>query len=277
MKGSDKTILLIVPAIALAIAFYMLTISPKRSEVSDLDAQVTALEGSISAAQSQISLGEAAREDFPKNYSDLVSWGKAVPEDGDQSTLIYDISRLGRTNGVEFRNFALAAGSGEAPPAPAPAPAAETTAPPAEGEATTETSTTTTATTTDPALATEATAATLPIGATVGSAGLPVMPYEFKFIGNFFDMASFFADIDGLVSTRGRSPETNGRLMTIDGFSLTADQFTGFPNVEANFAITTYLVPDDQGLSAGASPAGPAPTGVPEATPISTPSGTVVP
>ena len=271
MKGSDKTILLVIPVLALLIGFYMLVISPKRSEISDLDAQIATLNTSIDSAEGQIAVGEAARDAFPQNYSNLVSWGKAVPEDGDQSTLIYDISMLGRTNSVEFRDFTLSSAGGEAPE-PAPAPAPEATEPPAEGE--TEA---TPATTTDPAVATEAAAATLPIGATVGSAGLPVMPYEFKFLGNFFDMASFFADIDGMVTTKGRTPETNGRLMTIDGFSLTGDEFSGFPNVEANFAITTYLVPDDQGLSAGASPAGPAPTGTTEATPISTPTGTVVP
>ena len=275
MKGSDKTILLVIPVIALAIGFYMLVISPKRGEVSELDSQIATLESSIAEAESQIATGEVARDAFPKNYSSLVSWGKAVPEDGDQSTLIFDISKLGRSNDVEFRNFTLSAGSGEAPPPePAPAPEAEATEPPAEGEAA---ETTTTAAPVDPALATEAAAATLPIGATVGSAGLPVMPYEFKFLGNFFDMASFFADIDGMVSTKGASPTTTGRLMTIDGFSLTGDEFSGFPNVEANFAVTTYVVPEEQGLSAGASPAGPAPTGTGEATTISTPTGTVIP
>ena len=273
MRGSDKTILLVIPVIALAIGFYMLVISPKRSEVSELDSQIATLQTSISEAEGQVAVGEAARDAFPKNYSSLVSWGKAVPEDGDQSTLIYDISQLGRSNDVEFRNFALSAGSGEAP-APAPAPAPETTEPPAEGESA---DATTAAAPVDPAVATEAAAATLPIGATVGSAGLPVMPYEFKFLGNFFDMASFFADIDGLVSTAGKAPTTSGRLLTIDGFALSADQLTGFPNVEANFAVTTYLVPEEQGLSAGASPAGPAPTGTGEATTISTPTGEVIP
>lgn len=271
MKGSDKTILVVIPVIALVIGFYMLVISPKRGEISDLDTQIAALETSIGAAETQIAVGEAAREAFPKNYSSLVSWGKAVPEDGDQSTLIYDISQLGRSNDVEFRNFALTS-TGEAAPVEPTTPAPTT--PPAEGESA---EATTTAAPADPALATEATAAMLPIGATVGSAGLPVMPYEFTFLGNFFDMASFFADIDGLVSTKGKSPTTNGRLVTIDGFSLSGDQFTGFPNVEANFAVTTYLVPDEQGLSAGANPAGPAPAATGGATTISTPTGTVVP
>lgn len=269
MKGSDRMILAVVPLVALVAGFYLLVIAPKRSEVSDLDSEISTLESSISQAEGQIAVSEAAREEFPKNYSDLVVWGRAVPADGDQSTLIYDLSWLGRENSVEFRDFKVSASASAAEPA---VPAAPTTTTPPATEGETDSSTTTTTTTTpDPALATEATAATLPIGATVGSAGLPVVPYEFKFLGDFFDMADFFKDIDGTVSTKGAEPTTNGRLMTIDGFSFSADPFTGFPDVEANFAVTTYVVPNEQGLSAGATPAGPAPVGT-EATTISTPA-----
>ena len=37
----------------------------------------------------------------------------------------------------------------------------------------------------------------LPIGATVGTAGLPVMPYEMEFEGGFFEIADFFGAVDG--------------------------------------------------------------------------------
>ena len=45
--------------------------------------------------------------------------------------------------------------------------------------------------------------------------------------------------------------------MTIDGFSLTGDPLRGFPRVQADFSVTTYLVPPEQGISAGATPGGP--------------------
>jgi hypothetical protein len=40
---------------------------------------------------------------------------------------------------------------------------------------------------------------------------------------------------------------------------------SGFPNVEANFSVTTYIVPPEQGIAAGATPAGPAPVADPAA------------
>ena len=111
---------------------------------------------------------------------------------------------------------------------------------------------------------TEASAASLPIGATVGPAGLPVMPYDLTYFGRFFDMADVFADLDDRVQARDgkRGLKTDGRLITIDGFALTADPKRGFPSVAADIAVTTFVVPPEQGIAAGANPAGPAPAGV---------------
>ena len=101
-------------------------------------------------------------------------------------------------------------------------------------------------------VATEAAAASLPIGATVGPAGLPVMPYELQFQGDFFQIADFVAGLDKGVSA-GKKGEVSvdGRLMTVDGFSLTRDLQKGFPSLLANFAVTTYVTPTEEGLTAG--------------------------
>ena len=97
-------------------------------------------------------------------------------------------------------------------------------------------------------------------------------PYEFKYFGDFFNVADFLGDVDSTVSTKKSEPIVHGRLMTIDGFSLGADPVTGFPNVEANLAVTTYIVPPGQGLAGGATPAGPAPTAAGSPSTVSTPA-----
>jgi hypothetical protein len=134
------------------------------------------------------------------------------------------------------------------------------TDPAATDAATTDSTTSTTsATASTSALPTEAGAATLPIGATVGSAGLPVMPYDLEFTGGFFQVADFFGHLDGMVHTKGGSLGVQGRLLTIDGFNLTADEDKGFPMLSASVSATSYVTPADQGILAGADPAGPAP------------------
>ena len=46
--------------------------------------------------------------------------------------------------------------------------------------------------------------------------------------------------------------------MTLNGFALSADGEGGFPHLNANFSVTTYVMPPGQGLTAGATPTAPA-------------------
>ena len=249
MKASDRLVLIALPLAALAIGFWLLVIGPKRSEVSELDKQVGTLETRVATAESEVAAAEASREAFPENYADLVSLGAAVPEGDDQATLVRNLSGLARRSDVSLRGFTVDSdGAAAAPPTPPPA-----TAPAApEGEETE----------TVAAPATEAAAAVLPLGATVGPAGLPVTPYTIKYFGDFFDTADLFAAIDSRVEVKRSTeqPAVDGRLMTIDGFVMTADPVSGFPRVQTDMSVTTYLVPADQGIDAGASAAGPDPT-----------------
>ena len=127
-----------------------------------------------------------------------------MPIDADTPSLLTQLQSLSTKAGVDFRSITL--GGATAGAAAAPAAAAPTTP----------------TTTTTPATATEASAALLPIGATVGTAGLPVMPYQMTFDGGFFEIADFFGSIDGMVvSTNGEKTTVDGRLLTIDGFNFT--------------------------------------------------------
>ena len=91
----------------------------------------------------------------------------------------------------------------------------------------------------------------------MGPAGLAVMPYTLDFSGNFFQIANFIKEIDSLVHTGPGKVAVDGRLVTLDGFALTAAAEKGFPQLNANFAVTTYLTPPGQGLTAGATPTAP--------------------
>lgn len=260
MGQAQRRIMVALPLIAALIGVYMLVISPKKSEVSTLDDQVSTLQGELTVAQGEVAAGEAARKGFSKNYGDLVALGAAAPEDDDQATLVYNISRLSTDHDLRFSAFTLSQTASADPAAAAPAPAT----PPAEGETAATPPTTTVATTVAPA--TEASAAALPIGAAVGPAGLPTMSYDFNLTGTFFDTIDFLGQVDESVDVSGdKEPVVHGRLMTIDGFSLALDDVESYPEIQGNFAVTTYLVPAEQGVEAGATEAGPAPVGSPEA------------
>jgi hypothetical protein len=267
VKGSERIILVALPLIALAVGFWLLILAPKQKEAGELQDRIDGLNGQVAAAELEIAAAEKARSDFPSDYADLVTLGTAIPEEDDQATLVHDLTTIGRQNNVSFRSFTLVEGSGGAP-APAPAPTE-----PSSGS--TESSDAPAAPVA--ATPTEASAASLPIGATIGPAGLPVMPYDLTYFGRFFDMADVFADLDARVQAGDgkRGLRTDGRLITIDGFALTADPKRGFPSVAGDIAVTTFVVPPEQGIAAGANPAGPAPAGV-DAAPVPV-SGTAAP
>ena len=121
--------------------------------------------------------------------------------------------------------------------------------------------------------ATESTAANLPLGASVGAAGLPTMPYDLTFEGSYFDVANFLKGVDDLVHLRESGQvAADGRLLTIDGFSLSPAEDTdpSNPTLEVKLTVTSYVTPSDQGLTAGATPGGPAPSvSQPQAQPAS--------
>jgi hypothetical protein len=81
------------------------------------------------------------------------------------------------------------------------------------------------------------------------------MPFSFVFNGSFFDMETFMRDVNRLVRVNGTRIDVRGRLLSIDGFALTAGP-GGFPKVKANISATAYLLsPDDTAAAPDASPA----------------------
>jgi Tfp pilus assembly protein PilO len=254
MKASDRGVLLAIPLVALIAAFWLLVLSPKREEASGLQDDVTELQSEVSNQQQLVEAAEQARKDFPEDYQKVVTLGKAVPQDDDTASLFAQLGGISQRAGVEFMSLELKSDSEGAPP-PAPNATGNTPSveepPPESGEAGTA------------APATETSAALLPIGAAVGPAGLPVMPYALRFRGDFFHVADFVHGLDNRVSTDQEKVTAGGRLITIDGFTLKPDPELGFPHLEATFAVRTYLTPQTEGLTAGATPSGPAPVSAP--------------
>ena len=71
------------------------------------------------------------------------------------------------------------------------------------------------------------------------------MPFAFIFDGTFFDMERFMHEVQGFVRVKGKNVDVRGRLLSIDGFSLSAGP-NGFPSVKATIAATAYLLSPDE-------------------------------
>ncbi len=264
MSSTRRLILILLPLGAAAIAFWLLLLSPKREEVSKLEAEASELRAQVAEQEQLAAAAEAARKDFPRAYRRLIVLGKAAPEDADTSSFLVQLDRISRDAGVEFISLTTeAAGAEEAAPAPAtpqtPADTAEQGEQKVENAGQGDTAAA-------PPAPTEAQASLLPIGASIGPAGLPVMRYALSFQGDFFKFADFMDGIDRMVRTsRDGNVKVSGRLVTVDNFSLSPVSDTGDSSrLSAEFTITTYLTPGEEGVTGGASPTGPAPPTEPQ-------------
>ncbi len=247
-SANNRLVVAMIAVAAIAAAFWMLILSPKREEASELGQQVTQARESLSQHRSEVAIAVQARKEFPVAYQQLVVLGKAVPGDDDTPSLFIQLNRIARNAKLRFEALELDSSGNEEAPPPVASEASATPAPP-----------------------TEVAASTLPLGATIGPAGLGVMPYKLTFKGNFFHLADFIKGLDRLVETENSKVNVYGRLLTVDGFSLEVDEEAEFPRLEAMFEITAYVTPpSEEGVTGEATPEGPAPA---TATPASTTTG----
>jgi Tfp pilus assembly protein PilO len=258
VSSSNRLIVSILIVTALAVGFWMLLLGPKREEADELSSKAGQLQITLSEAESKAAQATAARQEFPADYRRLVVLGQAVPAGDETSSLLVELSSTAAHTGVNFDSIQLEGSGEEAGAVPAPAPEAAVAPSP--------TGAVPTASTVPP---TEAAASLLPLGASIGTAGLGVMPYSLSFSGNFFQIANFIKDIDSLVHHGPKADlGVDCRLVTLNGFSLNAageeaeEEGAGAQNdsaLKANFSVTTYVTPPSQGITAGATAAAPAP------------------
>jgi hypothetical protein len=266
MKSSDRAVLMGLVIVGLGAMFWFMLLAPKREEVSNLEADVEKVRTELQQAEATVSTARAAEADYKSNYRTVVTLGKAVPSDADSPSLMTQLQTIADRAEVDFRELELVPGASSEP-----TPTQQTTTD--QAAAPTDTATPT-ATAAPP---TESAAATLPLGASVGPAGLPTMPYKLVFSGEFFEMADFLEGLDGLVGKDDEALEVGGRLMTVNGFTVSPPPGDPEGPLVMELTMTTYVTPADQGVTAGASPAAPAPATGAEPTTVAAPTGTVAP
>ena len=230
MTTRDRIVIMVVLALAAVGAAWMFVVSPKRSEASSLNTQISSEQSQLTAAQGQVAAGMNARREFAGQYAELAKLGEAVPPDDDVPSLIYQVQSAAAASHVSFRGLQLAS-------AGASSSSSSTTSSP-NGQSTT---------------------APLPPGAAVGAAGLPTEQFTITLSGNYFNLSGFFNKLEGFVWSDNGTLEIRGRLMSINAISLVPGP-SGFPQITASVSATTYIVPPTEGTFGGATPAGPAPT-----------------
>ena len=233
MTRNPKLLIGIVAVIAALAAYWMLLLAPQREKAAKLQTDIETAQVEVQQAEATLATYRAARKTYRTNYSTLVRLGKAVPADDDVRSLMVQLDSAAGSSGVDFRTIQVGGGS---PGGAAPAVAGAATAPPG--------------------------------AVSIGTAGFSAMPFTLNFRGSFFNMSTFFTRLERFVRMRNEQLEVTGRLMRVESFSLAPDE-EGFPNIKAEIGASSYLVPATEGVTDGATPAGPA-----GATPAAAPPAT---
>ena len=223
MSRLNPAVIAAIAALVLLGGYYKMVLSPKREEASNLKAQVEQAQTDLAASQQTLAQYTKAKETYRASYATVARLGKAVPEDDDVRSLMVQLDAAAKKTGVDFRSIDI--GQGGAASAPETAATGAPTAPP-------------------------------PPGASVGAAGFLTMPFKFAFRGKFFQMSDFLSELERFVKVSNEKIDVTGRLLLLDSVKLTPDA-TGYPQIKAEIGATSYLLPPTQGLTAGATVAGP--------------------
>jgi hypothetical protein len=224
MTARDRIMIIVVIVVAAVAGSWVLVIQPKRDQASQLATKLSSVQSQLVTARQQVAASEAARGAFTRSYAVLAKLGEAVPADDDVPSLVYQLQAAAGSAHVDFRGLTLN-GSGSLS---------------ASSASTSSTST-----------------AALPPGVTVGPAGFPVEPFTFTFQGTYSQLESFIGRLQRFVIAGPSSVSVSGRLMTLNAINLAAAP-QGFPQITATISATTYVLPASQGVTNGATPAGPA-------------------
>ena len=281
-----KIILILVPLVAV-IAYYFMVLAPKRDEADKIASQLTQAQSERDTAEQQVTQLDQAKASFASDYATVIRLGKAVPTSVDMPSLIVQLNNAAVGTGIKIQDFkpgprsdgggTASATSGGTPPGGGSNPAAPGAAPAQSwpgkqaqkaGNAVTQSNKTSQAQAN--ATVSGPSGASGPAGASGASGvassttpGLVQVPLTFTLKGGFFNMADFFHRLKRFVQVVNDQIVINGRLLTIDSFNFqNTDQTKTVLTVSVN--ATIYLTPADQGVTAGATPQGPASGSAPQ-------------
>jgi Tfp pilus assembly protein PilO len=112
MTGRDRIVIVVLAALAVVAAAWLLVLAPEREKASKLGAEVSTAQSQLSSAESQVSAARGAKAGYPAAYTSLVSLGKAVPTGQEVPSLIVQLAQATNEKQVEFTSITSGGSSG---------------------------------------------------------------------------------------------------------------------------------------------------------------------
>jgi Type II secretion system (T2SS), protein M len=255
MTGRDRLVLMGIAVLAILAGGWLLLVSPERKEAAAAESKIETARTQLQTAQAQAASERSAEARYASAYVSVVKLGKAVPPEQEVPSLVYELEQASHQHSIDFNSITSSS---------------------------TASSSSTSSSSTSSSSTSSSSSASGAAAATAAPAAFTQMPFTFVFKGSFFGLAHLLGQIDGLARTttaNGGSAKTsdtsastptgvqvNGRLLTIQGVSLAIESQGGSSAKSSNSAselaatitATAYVLPASQGLTGGATAAGPA-------------------
>jgi Tfp pilus assembly protein PilO len=223
MTARDRLVLMIVAALAIVGAAYLLVVSPERKEASKVSGEVSLASSRLASAESKLAEAHQAQIRYSAAYASIVTLGKAVPTSEEVPSLIYQLAQATHQKNVDFSSIASGSGAGGAPAISSPAEAAAS--------------------------------------ASAAFTQMP-FTFVFTGTYADLEKLFAKVDSNVVRRSTGQL-QVNGRLLTIQSVKLGPLPSAGSPSQPSNhlsgtITATAYVLPASQGLTAGATAQGPA-------------------
>jgi hypothetical protein len=230
MTARDRGVLIGIVSLALLAAAWFLLVAPEREKASKLATSVSAASAQLATAEGELTSARGAQARYATAYNSIVNLGKAVPPAQEVPSLIYQLDQASNHKQVDFNSIATGGSAGTGASGASPSAAASA-------------------------------------ASTTASSAFSQMPFTFVFNGTFFNLEHLFQQLNRFTErTTSGSLEISGRLLTVQSVKLaplssgaSAEASRGV--LSGTITATAYVLPASQGLTAGASPAGPAGAG----------------
>jgi hypothetical protein len=261
MSNRDRILISVVAGLVAVAGFWFLALKPKRADAAAATARAAEAQTKLTAANQALASATSARASFETDYATAARLGKAVPDDDDAASLVFQLESAARKAGIDFRSLTVGGATGAATTTPSQpsssSSSSSSSSKSSSGTSTTPSTTPSTTGTTGAAAGTTTGTSALPPGVVAGSNGMNNLPFTFVFDGDYFSLSKLLDLVRSFTTTNGDTVTVRGRLMTVESVNLQEGR-NGFPQVKATVNATAYLAAQPISLPGGVTAPSPA-------------------
>ncbi len=243
MTNRDRLVLIVLSALAVLAAAWLLVVSPERKKAASLKGEVSAASAQLAAAEGKVTSARADQARYAAAYASIVRLGKAVPAGQELPSLMYQLAQASEKKNVDFASIVTGSGS-------------------------------------DSGSGAAASATTAPVSS-AGFTQMPftfVFNGSFDDLYHLFQQLNHYT-----TRTTAGGVQVSGRLLTIQSTKLAPSTATnakgekGKEQLTGTISATAYVLPAAQGLTGGATAASPSGASATPASSAGAPSSPAAP